>query len=119
MATGGLKNPLFRMHAVDGSFRFYVLEQPGRIRLLGAGGVVGEYVYRGRKLPALRGRYVSGDFCSGEVFAFRKSDEGGGGTSPTVLLKTGFRISSFGQDEEGELYAVDHGGGIYRFVPPR
>jgi len=78
--------------------------------------IIGGYVYRGRAIPALRGRYVSGDFCSGEVFAFRKSDEGGGGTSPTVLLKTGFRISSFGQDEEGELYVLDHSGGIYRLT---
>jgi len=78
--------------------------------------IIGGYVYRGRAIPALRGAYVSGDFCSGEVFAFRKSDEGGGGTSPTVLLKTGFRISSFGQDEEGELYVLDHSGGIYRLT---
>jgi hypothetical protein len=80
--------------------------------------IIGGYVYRGRAIPTLRGRYVSGDFCSGEVFAFRKS-EGGGGTGPTVLLKTGFRISSFGQDEEGELYVIDLGGGIYRLVPTR
>jgi glucose/arabinose dehydrogenase len=81
--------------------------------------IIGGYVYRGRAIPALRGMYVSGDFCSGEVFTFKKSDAGGGGTSPTVLLKTGFRISSFGQDEEGELYVVDLGGGIYRLIPPR
>jgi hypothetical protein len=81
--------------------------------------IIGGYVYRGRAIPALRGRYVSGDFCSGEVFAFSKSDEGGGGAGLKVLLKTGFRISSFGQDEEGELYVIDLGGGIYRLVPPR
>jgi len=80
--------------------------------------IIGGYVYRGRAIPALRGAYVSGDFCSGEVFAFRKS-EGGEATGPTVLLKTGFRISSFGQDAEGELYVFDLGGGIYRLVPPR
>jgi hypothetical protein len=33
------------------------------------------------------------------------------------LLKTGFRISSFGQDEDGEAYVLDHGGGIYRLIP--
>lgn len=31
-----------------------------------------------------------------------------------VLFRSGLRISSFGEDQEGELYVVDHGGGIYR-----
>lgn len=79
--------------------------------------IIGGYVYRGRALPALRGSYVSGDFCSGEMFVFRTSDEGRGVAGPTVLLKTGFRISSFGQDEAGELYVLDLSGGIYRLVP--
>ena len=81
--------------------------------------IIGGYVYRGRALPALRDAYVSGDFCSGEVFVFRPSAEGGGVAGPAVLLKTGFRISSFGQDEAGELYVLDHGGGIHRLIPPR
>jgi glucose/arabinose dehydrogenase len=76
--------------------------------------VIGGYVYHGRAVPALDGAYVFGDFCSGEVFAFWRSKENETGAAPTVLLKTGFRISSFGQDEQGELYVMDHGGGIYR-----
>ena len=68
-------------------------------------------------MPALRGAYLFGDYCSGEVFVFRQSDEGGKDASPTVLIKTGFRISSFGQDEDGEVYVLDHGGGIYRLIP--
>ena len=79
--------------------------------------IIGGYVYRGLAMPALRGAYLFGDYCSGEVFVFRQSDEGGQDASPTVLLKTGFRISSFGQDEEGEVYVLDHGGGIYRLIP--
>ena len=78
--------------------------------------IIGGYVYRGRAVPALRGAYVSGDFCSGEIFAFRQSDKGGRGAAPTVLLKTGFQISSFGQDEDGELYVADHRGGMYRLI---
>jgi glucose/arabinose dehydrogenase len=79
--------------------------------------IIGGYVYRGRAVPGLRGTYVSGDFCSGEIFAFRQSDKGRKGMAPTVLLKAGFQISSFGQDEEGELYVADHGGGVYRLSP--
>ena len=36
-----------------------------------------------------------------------------------VLRQAPFRISSFGQDAAGELYVVDLGGGIYRFIPLR
>ena len=78
--------------------------------------IIGGYVYHGRAMPALGGVYLYGDFCSGEVFAFRRFGDGGIGAAPTVLLKTSFRISSFGQDEEGEVYVLDHGGGIYRLI---
>jgi glucose/arabinose dehydrogenase len=75
--------------------------------------VTGGYVYRGRAVPALYGRYVFGDFCSGTIWTVPK-----GGTSPmtkTLLMDTSFSISSFGQDAGGELYLVDRGGTIYRF----
>jgi glucose/arabinose dehydrogenase len=78
--------------------------------------IIGGYVYRGRAVPALRGAYVSGDFCSGEIFVFRQSDEGAREAAPRVLLKTGFQISSFGQDEDGELYVADHGGSMYQLI---
>jgi hypothetical protein len=34
----------------------------------------------------------------------------------TVFLSTGLRIASFGEDATGELYVVDHGGGVYRIT---
>jgi glucose/arabinose dehydrogenase len=74
--------------------------------------VTGGYVYRGRALAELEGTYVFGDFCSGEIFGLRKGRR-------SVLLDTDLRISSFGEDEAGELYVVDHGGGIYRLEPGR
>ena len=72
--------------------------------------VTGGYVYRGPGIPALAGSYVYGDFCSGEIFALR------GGTQ-RVLLPTRMAISSFGEDEAGEMYVVDHRGGVYRVIP--
>ncbi|MSQ78033.1 MAG: glucose dehydrogenase [Nitrospiraceae bacterium] len=74
--------------------------------------ITGGYVYRGSRLPALRGVYLYGDFCSGEIFAFAD------GTQQT-LLTTGVRIASFGQDQAGELYVVGHGGTIHRIVEVR
>lgn len=78
--------------------------------------VIGGAVYRGRAVPILQGHYIYGDFCSGEIFAFKASPADGIPAEPAVLLKTGFRISSFGQDEAGELYVLDHSGGIYRLT---
>ncbi|MGH2349261.1 MAG: PQQ-dependent sugar dehydrogenase [bacterium] len=76
--------------------------------------VTGGYVYRGRRIPALAGRYLFGDYCSGTIWTLTAS---GDGWSTAPLLSTDLRISSFGEDEDGELYVVDHGGGVYRIVP--
>jgi glucose/arabinose dehydrogenase len=69
--------------------------------------VTGGYVYRGRNVPSLARTYVFGDYCSGEVFGLLRRER-------SVLLDTDLSITSFGEDEAGELYVVDHGGTIYR-----
>jgi glucose/arabinose dehydrogenase len=69
--------------------------------------VIGGYVYRGRAIPGLVGTYLYADYCSGEIFGLA-----GGGQR--VLLDTSMLISSFGEDEAGEVYVVDHGGAIHR-----
>ena len=71
--------------------------------------ITGGYVYRGAAVPRLAGLYVYADFCSGEIFALR-------GTTQSVLLDTTLAVSSFGEDEAGELYVVDHRGGVYRVI---
>jgi glucose/arabinose dehydrogenase len=81
--------------------------------------IIGGYVYRGQALSPLAGRYLYGDYCSGEIFALPSTIAGETSRHPHVVLKTSFRISSFGQDEAGELYVLDHGGGVYRIVQPR
>jgi glucose/arabinose dehydrogenase len=79
--------------------------------------VTGGYVYRGWNLPALQGSYLFGDYCSGEVFAFPIGNGVARGTEPRVLRKSGMKISSFGEDQTGEVYVVDHRGGLYRLGP--
>jgi len=76
--------------------------------------VTGGYVYRGHAMPALHGTYLFGDYCSGELFAISAEANTRHSNVPQVLLQTGLRISSFGEDETGELYIVDHKGGLYR-----
>jgi len=77
--------------------------------------ITGGYVYRGTALPALRGVYLFGDYCSGELFALASANRKHS-TLSRVLMKTGLRISSFGEDEAGDVYLVDHKGGVYRLA---
>jgi hypothetical protein len=69
--------------------------------------VTGGYVYRGSRGTLPAGVYVYGDFCSGEIFVTN-------GDTQAVLVYTAMNISSFGEDEQGELYVVDRGGTVSR-----
>jgi hypothetical protein len=69
--------------------------------------VTGGYVYRGSRGTLPDGVYVYGDFCSGEIFVSN-------GNTQAVLMFTGINVSSFGEDEQGELYVVDWGGTVSR-----
>lgn len=80
--------------------------------------VIGGHVYRGRELPNLTGTYVYGDYCTGEIFTLPSSPKDSHGSPPRQLIKTSFKISSFGEDPTGELYVLDHNGGIYRLSAP-
>lgn len=88
---------------------------------VGSCSITGGYMYRGTEIPELRDRYVFGDFCSSKIWSMawdgtRLSDlrdhtqelEPAG--SDSIIT-----ISSFGEDNAGELYVCDYSGGsIYR-----
>lgn len=75
--------------------------------------VTGGYVYRGRSEAALRGVYVFTDYCSGNLWLTRRLADGRFETAQHGSAPEG--ISSFGEDDAGELYAVaDRGGALYR-----
>ena len=77
--------------------------------------VVGGYVYRGTARPVLAGVYVFGDTCSGTIWGLASG--GPMDQEPVVLKETARVISSFGQDDAGELYLTDlDSGDIYRVV---
>ena len=78
--------------------------------------ITGGYVYRGKAIPALVGAYLYGDYCSGEVFAVRTAQGERVGGEPWVL-KTNVSISSFGEDDKGEIYMLDHKGSVHQLVP--
>jgi glucose/arabinose dehydrogenase len=80
--------------------------------------VTGGYVYRGSAIPALRGWYVYGDYCSGEVWAVASGASRP--ASPVRLLDAGSGrlVAGFGEDNGGELYLCDHASdAVYRIVP--
>jgi glucose/arabinose dehydrogenase len=80
--------------------------------------VTGGYRYRGAALPALRGIYVFGDFCAGDIWGGVEAPDGTW-TRIELLADTGLRLSTFGEDAAGELYVADLDGAVYRFGPPR
>lgn len=83
--------------------------------------ITGGYVYRGSISPTLRGLYIFGDYVSGRIWALR--EENGGWARELLIRPPNFRISTFGQDQAGEVYVANYsGGGIHRIDltgPPR
>ena len=84
--------------------------------------ITGGYVYRGANVPALRGRYLFADFCSGQVWSL--TWDGAGGTTdvtewtPGIAPDGGFgSIAGFGQDGAGELYVLGYETGeVHRLI---
>ena len=70
--------------------------------------MTGGYIYRGSQDLLSSGTYVYGDYCSGEIFTWNGAQ--------SLLLDTAMRISSFGEDEQGELYVVDLNGSVSRIA---
>ena len=77
--------------------------------------VIGGYVYRGTSIPNLCGAYVYGDYGTGNVFALRY--DGRAVTAQTMLFESHRQITSFGEDEQHELYLVDHRGEVFKLIP--
>ena len=83
----------------------------------GACSITGGYVYRGTRVSALAGLYLYADYCNGMVWSFRLV--GGAATGArdwSPQLSPGGGVSSFGQDERGELYIMTLGGSLFRIV---
>jgi glucose/arabinose dehydrogenase len=78
--------------------------------------IVGGYVYRGEALPSLQGQYLFGDFCQGWVKSFAADDE-----APMAMdqpaLSPNENITSFGEDDAGELYILTVSGNVFKIVP--
>jgi glucose/arabinose dehydrogenase len=77
--------------------------------------VTGGYVSRGGRVPALAGRYVYADYCSGTVWSMRAGPNPGGVRRETRLGVRLSNVTSFGESLNGDLYVLA-GGSLYRFA---
>jgi glucose/arabinose dehydrogenase len=76
--------------------------------------VTGGYVYRGASVKALQGSYIYGDYCTGQVW---RLTERNGQWQNVSLLASNLALSSFGEDEAGELYMLDlRRGSVFKVV---
>ena len=81
--------------------------------------VVGGYVYRGNNvnLTSLVGTYLFADFGFGSIWGLNPA-AGDPSSTSQILLDTGRQISSFAEDNSGELYILSWSdGGIFRIDP--
>ncbi|MEK6277080.1 MAG: PQQ-dependent sugar dehydrogenase [Actinomycetota bacterium] len=75
--------------------------------------VTGGYVVRDPALYTLDGRYLYGDYCTGELFSFRPEDPVRSNRRLGLRVP---RLSSFGEDSRGHVYLVSLKGPVYWLV---
>ncbi|MBY0398293.1 MAG: PQQ-dependent sugar dehydrogenase, partial [Thermoleophilia bacterium] len=107
------RRPFAGARAIRGRAPVFPVAQYGRDK---GCSVTGGYVYRGTRIPALRGRYVFADFCSGRVWSMRAGPRPGGLREETGRLNVRLsNVTSFGEGLNGDLYVIGNGN-LYRFV---
>lgn len=73
--------------------------------------ITGGFVYRGSTYPSMQGVYIYGDYCKGKIWGATNNS----GWQTFLLTTAPFSISTFGEDESGEIYLADFGNGkVYR-----
>ncbi len=80
--------------------------------------ITGGYVYRGSKMPGLRGTYFYADYVTNKMWMFKW--DGGASVTPTDItaeLNPPQALASFGQDNFGEIYLTSLYGEVFRIDP--
>lgn len=86
--------------------------------------IIGGYVYHGDDIPALKGKYVFGDYVTERTWAIDLPEDTVEFKEPTLTPVAlgrweGLRITTFGQNSAGEMFVAGlEEGAIYRFVAP-
>jgi len=79
--------------------------------------ITGGHVYRGQRVPELFGAYIYGDFGSKRIWSLRFDGNGLAVNAEIIPANAGVPLSSFGIDENRELYLCSFDGKVYRFTP--
>jgi hypothetical protein len=64
-------------------------------------------------MPEWNGIYLYGDYCTGKTWGLIRSENG---WQSQMLFDLDVTITSFGQDQAGELYLLSDSGGVFRLV---
>lgn len=76
--------------------------------------VTGGFIYRGSEIPSLYGKYIFGDFIHGKIWALSQSEDQ---YTKELIATLPIGISTFAEDHNGELYAVDiYTSDVYKLV---
>jgi hypothetical protein len=79
--------------------------------------VTGGYVCRDKELPGLEGKYIYGDFVTGNIWALTYNDRKA--VKNELIGKVFGGLSSFGEDSKHTLFVLAYGTGkVYRLAPP-
>jgi glucose/arabinose dehydrogenase len=107
--------------ALEGSHPYNGQTAPGSILPIyeynhagGACSVTGGFVYRGEAIPDLDGVYLFADFCVGDIYGLVQED--GAAVTVQALDQHVDSPSSFGEDNDGELYVLSLGGDVYKIT---
>ena len=95
------------------SFFFKPIEYKDELYVDGVCSVTGGYVYRGNEILSLFGKYIYGDWCTGDMWALTYSEDGN--HINEHLLVTDINITSFGLDQSNELLFCGNQS-IYRLI---
>jgi len=121
MRRGAASGANFGWRVWEGNRRYASGSAPGAVdpvltyaHATGGCSITGGYVVRDPGLPALRGRYVYGDYCLGKLMSTQL--RAGGASAPRRLGLYVSSLASFGQDARGRVYAVSLDGPVYRLA---
>ena len=81
---------------------------------MGGFSITGGFVYSGKLIPGLKGKYIYADYVVGKIWTLEYLN---GKVNNRLFIDTDYLISTFGVDEHDELYFTDHNRGkLYKIV---